>query len=85
MGKADRLSDILDRILDARSRATLVKICDCIGNLLDSADRNRGFTKRYRASTDEMIDRLSVQASLYGYDAALDIPVQIRKPDLKKW
>jgi (p)ppGpp synthase/HD superfamily hydrolase len=83
-GKTARLSDSLDRILDAPPEATLVKICDRIDNLLDSADRNGGFTKRYLASTDEVIDTLSVRASLYGYDAALDILVQIRNTNLKK-
>lgn len=83
-GKAARLSDSLDRIKGAPPEATLVKICDRIDNLLDSADRNGGFTKRYLASTDEVIDTLSVRASLYGYDAALDILVQIRKSNLKK-
>ena len=39
-GKAARLSDSLNRILDAPPEATLVKICDRIDNLLDSADRN---------------------------------------------
>jgi (p)ppGpp synthase/HD superfamily hydrolase len=83
-GKAARLSDSLDRILDAPQEATLVKLCDRIDNLLDSADRNGGFTKRYLVSTDEVIDKLSVRASLYGYDAALDILVQIRNSNLKK-
>jgi len=83
-GKAARLSDSLDRILDAPPEATLVKTCDRIDNLLDSADRNGGFTKRYLVSTDEVIDKLSVRASLYGYDAALDILVQIRNSNLKK-
>jgi len=83
-GKTARLSDSLDRILDAPPEATLVKLCDRIDNLLDSADRNGGFTKRYLASTDEVIDMLSVRASLYGYDAALDILVQIRNTNLKK-
>jgi len=83
-GKTARLSDSLDRILDAPPEATLVKVCDRIDNLLDSADRNGGFTKRYLASTDEVIDTLSVRASLYGYDAALDILVQIRNTNLKK-
>jgi (p)ppGpp synthase/HD superfamily hydrolase len=82
--KAARLSDSLDRILDAPPEATLVKLCDRIDNLLDSADRNGGFTKRYLASTDEVIDKLSVRASLYGYDAALGILVQIRNSNLKK-
>jgi (p)ppGpp synthase/HD superfamily hydrolase len=82
--KAARLSDSLDRILDAPPEATLVKICDRIDNLLDSADRNGGFTKRYLASTDEVIEKLSVRASLYGYDTVLDILVQIRNSNLKK-
>ena len=83
-GKAARLSDSLDRILDAPPEATLVKICDRIDNILDSADRNGGFTKRYLASTDEVIETLSVRASLYGYDTALGILVQIRHTNLKK-
>ena len=83
-GKADRLSDSLRRILDAPPEATLVKICDRIDNLLDSADRNGGFTKHYLASTDELIDTLSVRASLNGYETALDILVQIRNSNLKK-
>jgi (p)ppGpp synthase/HD superfamily hydrolase len=83
--KSARLSDSIDRILDAPPEATLVKICDRIDNLLDSADRNGGFTKRYLASTDEIIDKLSVRASLYGYDTALGILVQIRNSNLKKW
>jgi (p)ppGpp synthase/HD superfamily hydrolase len=83
-GKAARLSDSLDRIIDAPPEATLVKLCDRIDNLFDSADRNGGFTKRYLASTDEVIEKLSVRASLCGYDAALDILVQIRNSNLKK-
>jgi len=83
-GKASRLSDSLNRILDAPPEATLVKLCDRIDNLLDSADRNGGFTKRYLASTDELIDKLSVRASLHGYDVPLDILVQIRNSNLKK-
>lgn len=83
--KSARLTDSIDRILDAPPEATLVKICDRIDNLLDSADRNGGFTKRYLASTDEIIDKLSVRASLYGYDTALGILVQIRNSNLKNW
>jgi (p)ppGpp synthase/HD superfamily hydrolase len=83
-GKADRLSDSLDRILDAPPEATLVKICDRIDNLLDSAGRNGGFTRHYLESTDELIDTLSVRASLNGYEMALDILVQIRNSNLKK-
>lgn len=82
--KSARLSDSIDRILNAPPEATLVKICDRIDNLLDSADRNGGFTKRYLASTDELIEKLSVRASLYGYDTALGILVQIRNSNLKK-
>lgn len=82
-GKTARLSDSLDRILDAPPEATLVKICDRIDNLLDSADRNGGFTKRYLASTDEVIGKLSVRASLYGYERAMGILVQIRNSNLK--
>lgn len=82
-GKAARLSDSLDRILDAPPEATLVKLCDRIDNLLDSADRNGGFTKRYLASTDEVTGKLSVRASLYGYDMALGILVQVRSSRIK--
>jgi (p)ppGpp synthase/HD superfamily hydrolase len=83
-GKDARLSDSLDRILKAPPEATLVKLCDRIDNLLDSADRNGGFTKRYLASTDEVIGKLSKRASLYEYNSALDILVQIRNSNLKK-
>jgi len=82
-GKAARLSDSLDRILDAPPEATLVKLCDRIDNLLDSADRNGGFTKRYLASTDEVIGKLEVRASLYGFDAAFHTLVTIRNTKLK--
>lgn len=81
--KTARLSDSLRRILDAPPEATLIKICDRIDNLLDSADRNGGFTRRYLASTDELIDTLSVRASLYGYEEAMDILIQIRNSNLK--
>jgi len=82
-GKAARLSNSLDRILDAPPEATLVKLCDRIDNLLDSADRNGGFTKRYLASTDEVIGKLEVRASLYGYEQALNLLIQIRNANLK--
>jgi len=82
-GKGPRLSDSIDRILDAPPEATLVKICDRIDNLLDSVGRNGRFTERYLASTDEIIGKLSVRASLYGYDAALGVLVTIRNSDLK--
>jgi (p)ppGpp synthase/HD superfamily hydrolase len=83
-GKAARLSNSLDRILDAPPEATLVKLCDRIDNLLDSADRNGGFTKRYLASTDEVIAKLEVRASLYGYEAALNLLIEIRNAKLSK-
>jgi (p)ppGpp synthase/HD superfamily hydrolase len=83
-GKAARLSNSLDRILDAPPEATLVKLCDRIDNLLDSADRNGGFTKRYLASTDEVIAKLEVRATLYGYEAALDLLIGIRNAKQKK-
>jgi len=83
-GKAARLSNSLDRILDAPPEATLVKLCDRIDNLLDSADRNGGFTKRYLASTDEVIGKLEVRASLYGYERALNLLIQIRNANLKR-
>lgn len=81
-GKAARLTNSLDRILDAPLEATLVKLCDRIDNLLDSGDRNGRFTKRYLASTDELIDKLSVRASLNGFDPALETLVAIRNADL---
>ena len=82
-GKADRLSDSLDRILDAPPEATLVKLCDRIDNLLDSAGRNGRFTKRYLESTDELITKLSTRASLHGYEAALGVLVGIRENGIK--
>jgi (p)ppGpp synthase/HD superfamily hydrolase len=83
-GKAARLSNSLDRILDAPPEATLVKICDRIDNLLDSADRNGGFTKRYLVSTDEVIAKLEMRASLHGYEPALALLIAIRNTNLKK-
>jgi (p)ppGpp synthase/HD superfamily hydrolase len=82
-GKAARLSNSLDRILDAPPEATLVKLCDRIDNLLDSGDRNGKFTKRYLASTDDLIGKLSVRASLYGFDPALETLVAIRNGNLQ--
>ena len=81
-GKAARLSNSLDRILDAPPEATLVKLCDRIDNLLDSGDRNGKFTKRYLASTDDLIGKLSLRASLYGYGPALETLVAIRNGNL---
>jgi len=81
--KSARLSNSLDRILDAPPEATLVKICDRIDNLLDSADRNGGFTKRYIASTDEVIGKLSTRAEWYGYEPALQMLAAIRHANLK--
>jgi len=82
-GKAARLSDSLDRILDSPPEATLVKLCDRIDNFLDSAGRNGRYTKRYLASTDEVIEKLSTRASLYGYGAALGVLIEIRNTELK--
>ncbi len=81
--KSSRLSDSLNRICDAPPEATLVKICDRIDNLLDSADRNGGFTKRYLVSTDEVIGTLSSRAEVYGYDPAIQMLTAIRYANLK--
>jgi (p)ppGpp synthase/HD superfamily hydrolase len=81
--KSARLSESLDRVLNAPPEATLVKICDRIDNLLDTADRNGGFTKRYLASTDEVIAKLSTRAEGYGYEPALQMLTTIRHTDLK--
>ena len=83
-GKAARLSDSIGRILDAPPEATLVKICDRIDNFLDSSLRGGQFRKRYLASTDEIIDRLSTRAELYGYNSALGTLVEIRSSIEKK-
>jgi (p)ppGpp synthase/HD superfamily hydrolase len=82
--KSDRLSDSLDRILLAPPEATLVKICDRIDNLLDLANRNGQFRKRYLASTDDIITRLSTRAEKFGYDDALSGLKLIRKIPKKK-
>jgi (p)ppGpp synthase/HD superfamily hydrolase len=82
-GKAVRLTESLDRILDAPAEATLVKLCDRIDNFLDSAGRNGRYTKRYLTSTDEVIEKLSTRASLHGYEAALSVLVEIRNTELK--
>jgi (p)ppGpp synthase/HD superfamily hydrolase len=81
--KAARLSDSLDRILDAPPEATLVKICDRIDNLLDTADRNGRFTRRYLASTDEVIGKLETRAGLYDYEPAMAMLRTIRNTNLK--
>ena len=83
-GKAARLSDSIGRILDASPEATLVKICDRIDNFLDSSSRCGQFRKRYLASTDEIIDRLSTRAQLYGYNNALTTLREIRISSEKK-
>ena len=70
-GKAARLSDSIGRILDAPPEATLIKLCDRIDNFLDSSPRCGQVRKRYLTSTDEIIDRLSTRAQLYGYNNAL--------------
>ena len=64
--------------------ATLVKICDRIDNFLDSSLRGGRFRKRYLASTDEIIDRLSLRAELYGYTNALMTLKEIRSSIEKK-
>lgn len=83
-GKTARLSDSIGRILDAPPEATLVKICDRIDNFLDSSLRGGQFRRRYLASTDEIIDRLSTRAELYGYNHALTTLMEIRSSIEKK-
>lgn len=83
-GKPARLSNSLERILDAPPEATLVKLCDRIDNLLDSADRNGGFTKRYLVSTDEVIAKLELRASYYGFEPTLNLLIRIRNANLKQ-
>ncbi|PKL70225.1 MAG: hypothetical protein CVV30_02355 [Methanomicrobiales archaeon HGW-Methanomicrobiales-1] len=78
LGKEARLSDSIGRILDAPPEATLVKICDRIDNFLDTACRDGRVRKRYLISTDEIIDRLSMRADLYGYDKAMQTLKEIR-------
>jgi len=77
-GKEARLSDSISRILDAPPEATLVKICDRIDNFLDTACRDGRVRKRYLVSTDEIIDRLSLRADLYGYEKAMQTLKEIR-------
>ncbi|MDP2798263.1 MAG: hypothetical protein Q8N94_12310 [Methanoregula sp.] len=83
-GKAARLSDSIGRILNAPPEATLVKVCDRIDNFLDTACRDGQVRKRYLVSTDEIIDRLSVRADLYGYEKAMNTLKEIRYASLKK-
>jgi len=83
-GKAARLSDSIGRILDAPPEATLVKLCDRIDNFLDSSPRCGQVRTRYLASTDEIIDRLSIRAQLYGYTNALATLRKIRATSDKK-
>jgi (p)ppGpp synthase/HD superfamily hydrolase len=83
-GKPARLSNSLERILDAPPEATLVKLCDRIDNLLDSADRNGGFRKRYLVSTDEVIAKLELRASYYGFEPTLNLLIRIRNANLKQ-
>jgi (p)ppGpp synthase/HD superfamily hydrolase len=82
-GKAARLSDSIDRILDAPPEATLIKLCDRIDNFLDSSPRCGQFRKRYLTSTDEIIQRLSTRAQLYGYNNALTTLREIRSSSEK--
>ena len=81
--KSARLSDSISRILDAPPEATLVKICDRIDNFLDTACRDGRVRKRYLVSTDEIIDRLSVRADLYGYEKAMNTLKEIRNTSPK--
>jgi len=83
-GKEARLSDSIDRILDAPPEATLIKLCDRIDNFLDSSSRCGQFRKRYLTSTDALIDRLSTRAQLYDYNNALSTLRQIRASSEKK-
>ena len=83
-GKTARLSDSIGRILDAPPEATLIKLCDRIDNFLDSSPRCGQFRKRYLSSTDEIIDRLSTRAQLYGYNSALTALKEIRASSEKK-
>jgi (p)ppGpp synthase/HD superfamily hydrolase len=83
-GKAARLSDSIGRILNAPPEATLVKICDRIDNFVDSSLRGGQFRKRYLASTDEIIERLSTRAQLYGYNNALMMLIELRSSVEKK-
>jgi (p)ppGpp synthase/HD superfamily hydrolase len=83
-GKAARLSDSIGRILDAPPEATLVKVCDRIDNFLDTACRYGQVRKRYLVSTDEIIDRLSTRADLYGYERAMNTLKEIRYTSIKK-
>jgi (p)ppGpp synthase/HD superfamily hydrolase len=83
-GKAVRLSDSISRILDAPPEATLVKICDRIDNFVDSSLRGGQFRKRYLASTDEIIERLSTRAQIYGYNNTLMMLIELRSSVEKK-
>jgi (p)ppGpp synthase/HD superfamily hydrolase len=83
-GKAARLSDSIDRILDAPPEATLIKLCDRIDNFVDSSPRCRQVRKRYLTSTDEIIDRLSPRAQRYGYTNALTTLREIRASSGKR-
>jgi hypothetical protein len=55
-----------------------------IDNFLDSSLRGRQFRKQYLASTDEINDRLSTRAGLYGYNNALIPLVETRTSTEKK-
>ena len=83
-GKTARLTDSIGRILDAPPEATLIKICDRIDNFVDSSPRCGQVRKRYFSSTDEIIDRLSTRAQLYGYNNALITLKEIRTSSGKK-
>jgi (p)ppGpp synthase/HD superfamily hydrolase len=83
-GKTARLSDSIGRILDAPPEATLIKLCDRIDNFVDSSPRCGQVRKRYLTSTDEIIDRLSTRAQLYGYTNALTTLREIRASSGKR-
>jgi (p)ppGpp synthase/HD superfamily hydrolase len=83
-GKTARLSDSIGRILDAPPEATLIKLCDRIDNFVDYNPRCGQVRKRYLTSTDEIIDRLSTRAQLYGYTNALTTLREIRASSGKR-
>ena len=83
-GKTARLSDSIGRILDAPPEATLIKLCDRIDNFVDSSPHCGQVRKRYLTSTDEIIDRLSTRAQLYGYTNALTTLREIRASSGKR-
>ena len=71
-GKADRLTDTLDRINRAPPQAVLVKLCDRMDNLEDGRDQGEKFLSIYLPLSDQLIDALSERAIKYGYRNALE-------------